>query len=228
MKYKNLFIIGTSHIARQSVDEVKDFIAKQKPDIVAVELDSSRLAALVQKRRSRPTLEVIRKIGFSGFLFSLVGAWIERKLGEKVGVSPGSEMLSAVKLAQQSGAQVALIDQDIAVTLSRFSKAFSWREKFRLLADIIKGVLFRKSVVSFDLRTVPDAKMISKLIKEVKQHYPNLYRVLVSERNEFMARRLAGLSAEFPEKRVLAVVGAGHESEIIFLVKKYLKLESKL
>ena len=222
MKYKNIYIIGTSHIARESIDQVKDFIAKQKPDIVAVELDKGRLSALVSKKREKMRFADIKHIGINGFLFSLIGAWIEKKLGEKVGVSPGSEMLSAVRLAQQSGAKIALIDQDIAITLKRFSKAFTWREKFRLVADILKGLIFRKSVVSFDLSSVPDSKLIAKLIKEVRLRYPNIYHVLVAERNEFMAQKLATISADFPEKRILAVVGAGHESELIVLLKKYL------
>lgn len=223
MKYKNIFFIGTSHIAKESVDAVKDFIAKQKPDVVAVELDASRLSALMSKKRSRPSLADIRRIGLNGFLFSLIGGWVERKLGEKVGVAPGSEMFSAIKLAQQSGAKVALIDQDISITLRRFSEVFTWREKWNLFVDILKGVFFRKSVLSFDISKVPSSQMISKLLKEVKVRYPNLYRVLIGERNEVMAQRLAKLSVDFPEKRILAVVGAGHESDLLLLVKKYLK-----
>lgn len=225
MKYKNVYVIGTSHIAKESVDAVKDFIAKQKPDIVAVELDASRLAALNSKTRPKPSLKDIRRIGLNGFLFSLLGGWIERKLGEKVGVSPGSEMLSAIRLAQQSGVKIALIDQNIEITLRRFSQVFSWKEKWNLFIDIVKGIVWRKSVLSFDISKVPTSQMISKLLKEVKLRYPNLYRVLITERNEVMAQRLAKLSADFSEKRILAVVGAGHESELLLLVKKYLNIK---
>ena len=38
-----LKIIGTSHIAKESVEEVKDTILKEKPDIIALELDRKRL-----------------------------------------------------------------------------------------------------------------------------------------------------------------------------------------
>jgi len=224
MRFKNLKLIGTSHIAKESVEAVKNYIAHQKPDIVAVELDRSRLAALFDKRDRKFHFKDIKRVGLSGFIFSLIGAWVEKKLGEKVGVAPGSEMLSAIKLAEQSGAKIALIDQDIGITLRRLSQSFSWKEKFRIIVDIIKGVVWRKSVVSFDLRKVPSEKLIQKLMKEVKVRYPNLYRVLVSERNEVMAQRLAKLIKDFPEKRILAVIGAGHESELIILVKKYLNL----
>ncbi len=224
MRFKNLKLIGTSHIAKESIDAVNQYISHQKPDIVAVELDRSRLAALFDKKDRKIRWKDIKRVGVSGFLFSLIGAWVEKKLGEKVGVAPGSEMLSAIKLAEQSGAKIALIDQDIAITLNRLSKSFSRKEKFRILVDIIKGFVWRKSVIPFDIRKVPSERIIHKLMKEVKLRYPNLYRVLVTERNEVMAQRLAKLMSDFPDRRILAVVGAGHESELIFLVKKYLNL----
>jgi len=45
IKYKNLSIIGTSHIAKQSLDEVKDIIEHTKPYINALELDKKRFYA---------------------------------------------------------------------------------------------------------------------------------------------------------------------------------------
>ena len=43
LKYKNLIIIGTSHIAKQSLEEVQRTIEKEKPEIIALELDKKRL-----------------------------------------------------------------------------------------------------------------------------------------------------------------------------------------
>ena len=101
MRFKNLVLVGTSHIARESVNEVEEVIRNESPDVVALELDKQRMYGLLNKNKSRPSIRNIRRIGVKGFLFSLVGAWIERKLGEKVGVSPGSEMLAAYKLAKE-------------------------------------------------------------------------------------------------------------------------------
>ena len=109
MKHRNLTIIGTSHIAQQSLDEVKKAIEKDKPDIVALELDKNRLYALMHKKKGKISIYNIRKIGFKGFLFYLIGAWAEKKLGEYVGVSPGSEMKKAVKLARKNNAKIIVV-----------------------------------------------------------------------------------------------------------------------
>ena len=57
-------------------------------------------------------------------------------------------------------------------------------------------------------------------MNEVKKRYPNIYNVLVKERNEIMAKRLIRIIKEKPNEKILAIVGAGHEEEIINLIKK--------
>ncbi len=220
MKYKNLIIIGTSHIAKQSLDEVKKAIEEQKTYMVALELDKNRLYALISAKKEKVRLYNIFKVGFKGFLFSLIGAWAEKKLGEYVGVSPGSEMKQAVKIASKNNIKLALIDQDIEITLKRLSKSLTWKEKWNFIVDVFKAVILRKKEVEFDLRTVPDKRLIKKLIDKVKDRYPNVYNVLVKERNAVMAKRLVRLMKEKPDERIVAVVGAGHEEDIIELIKK--------
>ena len=46
MKRECLTIIGTAHVSEESVNEVKDAIYEQHPDIVAIELDRGRYAKL--------------------------------------------------------------------------------------------------------------------------------------------------------------------------------------
>ena len=186
--YKNLTIIGSSHIAKESILHVKEFISKNKPEIIALELDRKRFIALFDKRK--PSLRDIGEIGFWGFLINLIGAYIEKKLGKLVGVSPGSEMKMAVSLAKDYNAKIALIDQDIEVTLKKFSKSLSWKEKWNFLVDIIKAIFVRKNIIEFDLTKVPDKKTIKKLVRNVKERYPNVYKVLVEERNHVMANNL--------------------------------------
>ncbi|MBW3011222.1 hypothetical protein KY326_03320, partial [Candidatus Woesearchaeota archaeon] len=67
MKYKNLTLLGTSHIAQQSLDQVKESIEKIKPDIVALELDKNQLFALISGKRRKPTLRDVRAIGLKGY-----------------------------------------------------------------------------------------------------------------------------------------------------------------
>ena len=227
----NLKIIGTSHIAKQSLDEVRAAINDGSPDIIALELDRRRFFALTSRKKQEGKLSIrnIMKIGLNGFIFSLIGEFAQKKLGKMVGVTPGSEMTAAIRLAKKKKIPLALIDQDIEITLKRFSKSLTWREKMNFVVDIFRGVFSRKDLeLDFDLRKVPEEKIIKKLIKEMEQRYPNVYNVLVRERNEFMAEKLAQIIANNPEKKILAILGAGHEEEIMERVSHILQLKNKI
>ena len=226
MKYKNLILIGTSHIAKQSLEEVENTIKKEKPDIVALELDKKRFYALMHKGIRKIGIRDIRKIGLKGFIFNIIGAWVERKLGKYVGVKPGSEMLKAIELAKKNRIKIALIDQDIEITLQKLSKTITWKEKWHFIVDILKGVFLRKSelkklgIKRLDLTKVPSKKLIKKLTQEVKKRYPGVYKVLVEERNQIMALNLNKLMEENSDKLILGIIGAGHEEEMIEMIKK--------
>jgi len=221
MDQDHITVVGTSHIAPESVKQVLDTIQKQRPEIVAVELDKRRLMALTQKSKRGPSLRDVRRVGIKGWVFASLGSWIERALGKKVGVSPGEEMLQAIGAAAQVQARVALIDQDIEVTLRRFSKALTWKEKGRFVVDLIKG-MFGRNLVKFDLSKVPSQKVIDRLVEEVNERYPSVYKVLIEERNVVMAKNLAKLAKKFPDAHIVAVVGAGHQKDLKKLLKKYL------
>lgn len=217
-RYKNLVIIGTSHIAIESVREVERVVQSEKPQIVAIELDRIRFAALISPKKRKLSWKDIRQIGFKGFIFNVVGAWVEKKLGEMVGTPPGSDMLKAIQTAKEVKADIALIDQDIRITLKRLTKSITWKEKFQFLYDILKGLILRKPVVKFDLRKVPSEKVIKKLLGKVKKDYPSFYKTLIEERNLVMSKSLYNLM--LLNKSIVAIVGAGHEEDIIQLIKK--------
>lgn len=215
--YANLTIIGTSHISKESIDLVKEKINELKPEIVALELDQLRFESLFYNKKRKNKLTDIRYIGFKGFLFNLIGAYIESRLGRIVNVKPGSEMKAAALTARQNHADIALIDQDIRITLKKLSAAFPWREKLRFLFEVFRGI-FKREKISIDLTKVPDPALIKKLTNKIKKDYPSIYKVLIEERNYVLAKNLYKLMST--NKSIIAVVGAGHEEEIIDIIKK--------
>jgi len=220
LTYKNLTIIGTSHISIESIKEVKSFIQKNKPDIIALELDQKRYYSLQHK--VKPKLKDVFSIGIGPFLINIIGAYIEKKLGEIVKVSPGSEMKAAIKLAKKYKLKIELIDQDINITLKRLLKELTFKEKLRFVYDIIKNIvkgIFKKQKINFDLTKVPPREIIKDLISKVKINYPSVYKTLIYERNIIMAKNLNKLIYLNPNKKILAIIGAGHEEDLIELIK---------
>ena len=221
--FDNIMIIGTSHIAIESVREVERVIMDVKPKIIALELDHRRFLGLIRGKRTKWTLKGIRQLGVKGFIWNMVGAWIEKRLGKLVGMKPGAEMKKAIASAQKVKGDIALIDQDIALTLRKLTKEITWKEKWRFAKDIIKSVIYKHEKVKIDLTKVPDQAMIKKLTHQVKKRYPSLYKILIDERNVFMAKALYKLKHQYPSEKIVAVIGAGHTEGTLKLLQQYEK-----
>jgi len=212
--FKNISIIGTSHISPESIKEVTQKIKKLKPDIIALELDKKRYLALTSKKQ-RFKISDISSLGLKGFLFNLIGAWIEKKLGKYTGVPPGSEMKIAINLAKKTKAKIALIDQDIQITIKKLMKSITWKEKFNFIKDLITSLFSKKKTIKFNLNKVPSQKLINKLLKKVKKSYPSFYKIIVKERNKIIAKNLYNLATLYPKKKILAIIGAGHKKQVL-------------
>ena len=139
----NIILIGTAHISKDSVKEVKEAIEKYKPDIVAVELCKRRYDAITKKDKweSTPVTQLLKSNNAYLMLAQTFLSSIQRKLGKEYGVEPGSEMIAAMKEAKKHDLEVALVDRDISITLKRAWRKMGIREKFRLTWEFLKAML---------------------------------------------------------------------------------------
>jgi pheromone shutdown-related protein TraB len=219
--YKNLTLVGTSHISKESKKQVVQTIVSSVPQFVAIELDKNRLKALLSNKKKGISIKDVARIGIRGFLFALAGSWVQNRLAKMVGTKPGAEMKAAVVSAAKVKARVALIDQDITVTIKKLFKTITFREYFRIVWDVVKSPFVKnKEVISFDLNKVPSEETIEKMVGLVKDRYPSIYKVLIHDRNVYMARRLIKLMNTHPEDKIVAVIGAGHQKGMLEIIKK--------
>lgn len=202
-------LIGTSHVARTTTRIINHAVKELNPDAIAVELDPQRLGALLHGGKQSYSPRLIRIIGIRGYLFALIGAFVQRRLGKIVNVTPGTDMLAAVKAAQREKKRLILIDRDIGVTLQRLNKALGWKEVKQTFKDIWNGLVKRERL-QINLSTIPDEKTVIELIGILEDRYPRPYRALVHERNVHMVKALQKYHDDFPHHKVLVVVGMGH------------------
>ena len=224
----HLKIIGTSHIAKESVKQISDYMDSYPVDFVCVELDKKRFVALTDKNPAKGksvNFGMLRKVGLTGFIFSLIATLSQKKLSEQVKTKAGSDMLSAINAAKNRSLPVALIDQDIQKTLKNISKKVRFKEKWRIISDLFKGLVGIKSPLTsglenIDLKKVPSEELIEKVLKETKYRYPGLYSALVHDRNVSMSEKIIKFMEKFPENFFLVVVGAGHKDGLIEILEK--------
>jgi len=224
-----IILIGTAHISKDSVEEVKKAIAEYKPDIVAVELCKRRHDAITKKDQweNTPITTLLKSNNAYLMLAQTFLSSIQRRLGKEYGVEPGSEMIAALNEAKKHKLKVALIDRDISITLKRAWKKMGIREKFRLTWEFMKAILGydEEELEELDLKELMNQDVISSMMEEFGEIAPSVSTVLIHERDKYIAKKILD---ESKKGKVVAVVGAGHLKGIQkHLEKKTLDVDLK-
>lgn len=211
---KNLRIVGTAHISRASADLVRQEIAEWKPDLVAVELCESRLKALRNPEAfDNEALSKVLKEGKTQLvLFQSLLATEQRRLGIEEGEKPGTDLLAAVEAAEEAGIKVELVDRDIQTTMRRAWSRMGIREKFRVINGLLLGDADEddEEMPSVD-ELLQNKDLITELLNELREVAPGAGKVLIDERDEYLAGSIDRLRKDqFGSKKILVVIGAGH------------------
>ncbi len=205
---REFLLVGTAHISRESADLVRAVIEAEQPDTVCIELDAQRYQALSEKRRfdSLDLKQVIRNRQLAPLIANLLLASYQKRLGGKLGVTPGTELLEAARTAERLDIPVALCDRDVRVTLRRAWAAMSFWKKTRLLSEFFASAFDQPELDEDELRRLREGDVLTELMNELGEAMPELKRVLIDERDTYLAQRIR----ETEGQRVVAVVGAGH------------------
>jgi pheromone shutdown-related protein TraB len=216
---RDIYLIGTAHVSQRSVEDVGRVVDEVRPDTVCVELDASRHQALVDPKRWRDLdiFDVIRQRRLSFMLTSLALSSYQRRLGEKLGVRPGAEMLAAIEHAEKVGAQLVLADRDIQATLGRTWAALSVWDCLQLLGAVVGSLFAKGEITEEQVEALKDRDNISELVREFAEVMPRLQGPLIDERDRFLMSSIR----EAPGRRVVGVVGAGHVDGMV----RYLNAE---
>jgi pheromone shutdown protein TraB len=174
---------------------VRAAIQRRTPKVVALELDPARFAFLMNRSPRNPRPSV----------FGLL-ARFQSRIAEQYGVEVGNEMVAAAHAAREIGCEIALIDQDSRVTLTRAWQEMSFPERVRLVVFSFSGLFVRKGRVEEELdRFYQDER---GYVEQFAKELPTVKRVLIDERDVHMANALRQLHTTKGE--IVAVVGDGH------------------
>ena len=206
-----LRILGTAHVSSKSVELVRNQIEEWSPDLVAVELCPSRMAALTEPDSldSEDLLKIIKEGRSAMILLQSALAAQQRKMGISSGERPGAELLAAVKAAEESDIPVEMIDRDVVITLRRAWRKMGIIEKWRILNSLLWEE--DEEEVSID-EILEDSDLLSSMMEEARQVAPRAGEVLIDERDSFLAGRIQQIRGK---GKVLAVIGAGHLNGVV-------------
>jgi len=225
---KEFKLIGTAHVSRESIEEVRNIICDEKPDMVCVELDQGRYNSIMQKDDwEKLNLAKVFKEG-KGFLLiaNLVLAGFQRRLGNELGVKPGEEMKTAVQAAQEMGISYSLCDREVHTTLRRAWASCGFWSKSKLLASLLASAFTTEKLSEKEIEDLKNKNELDGMMSELANYLPAVKEVLIDERDRYLAAKIwSSAPRETPEanKKIAAVMGAGH----IQGIKAYLEKLSK-
>jgi pheromone shutdown-related protein TraB len=212
---KTITLIGTAHVSRESAELVKTVIEEEKPETVCVELCESRYQAISQKERWQNTniVKIIKEKKAFLLLANLMLSAFQRRIAQKLDVTPGQEMIAALESAESVGAATHLADRDIRVTLSRTWRLMGLWDKMKLFFQLILSMGDMEDITEAEVEKMKQEDMLESLLSEVGQHMPVIRDILIDERDQYLTEKIRTA----PGEKIVAVVGAGHVPGI----KKY-------
>ncbi|MHB8772085.1 MAG: TraB/GumN family protein [Syntrophales bacterium] len=210
---REIILIGTAHVSRESTELVDRIISEEKPDTVCVELCKPRFEAIRQQDKWQQTdiVKVIREKRTSILLSQLIMASLQRKIAQKLNIVPGAEMLQAITRAEEIGAQIVLADREIRITLLRTWRKMGFWSKMKVLPDVILSLFTTDEITEEEIEKLKKQDVLELALQTVGEKLPGLKTTLIDERDLYLAHTISNARGS----RIVAVVGAGHVPGIL-------------
>ncbi len=205
---RDIILIGTAHVSRESAELVRATIETEKPDTVCVELCESRWQSIQQKSRWRDMdiVKVVKEKKAFLLLSNLILASFQRRIADKMDIQPGQEMITAIETAEATGARTWLADRDIRTTLARTWRSMSLWGKAKLLFQLLLSLGEVDDLKEADIEKMKQEDVLDALLNEIGASQPVIRNILIDERDRYLAQRIKAA----PGEKIVAVVGAGH------------------
>ncbi|KAA3609899.1 MAG: TraB/GumN family protein [Calditrichaeota bacterium] len=205
---REYIIVGTAHISQQSADLVRKVIENEKPDTVCVELDQQRYKALREQKKweNLDLKTVTRQKQLATLLINLLLSSYQKRLGKKLGVMPGVELLEATKVADEHKIPVELCDRDVRITMRRAWNSLSFFKKMQLMTSGAAGAFTDQEISEEQLAEIRKKDVLNEMMNELGEAMPVLKTVLIDERDSYITQKMT----ESKGDKIVSVVGAGH------------------
>lgn len=205
---KNIYLVGTAHVSRESVDDVRKTVEAVKPDTICVELCPARHKAMTQQDtwKKMDIFKIIKEKKTVILLAQLIMMSFYRRLGEQLEVQPGAEMLEGVRLAEQSGANLVLADRDIEITLKRVWGYLGLWNKMKLITHILVSLCMGEEINEELIENMKKADQLESVMATFAKSFPEVKNRLIDERDIYLSQKIRQANG----KNIVVVVGAGH------------------
>lgn len=205
---KNIYLVGTAHVSKKSVEDVSNTIETVNPDAICVELCAARHKAIVQRDnwKQMNIFKIIKEKKAVFLLAQLIMSSFYRRIGEQLGVQPGAEMVEGIKQAEKTGAELVLADRDIEITLKRVWRNLNFFNKLKMASHILATLFVGEKIDESLIEKIKEQDQLETIMETFSESFPEVKKRLIDERDIYLAQKIRSA----PGTTIVAVVGAGH------------------
>ncbi len=205
---KELILIGTAHVSRQSAEQVKEVIEYERPDSVCVELDQQRYESIKEGSQWKETdiFKVIKDKKATLLLMNLAISSFQKRMAKQLGIQAGQEMIQGIESADEMGAELVLADRNIQVTFSRIWGNLGMGGRAKLLTQISLSIFSNEKISEEELEKLKTQDMLNSILQDFSDNFPRLKKPLIDERDQYLSQKIKNA----PGKKIVAVLGAAH------------------
>ncbi|NQT04358.1 MAG: TraB/GumN family protein [Planctomycetes bacterium] len=205
---KEIILIPTAHVSKQSAELVRKVINEEKPESICIELDEGRYQNLQNPKAWKNTdvVQIIKskKVGF--LLANIVLGSFQKKIANQLGTVVGQEMLQGIDSAKETGVELVLADRDIQVTFLRIWRKLGFWGKCKLFFSLLFSFGEEIEISSKDVNDLLKEETLESVISEMRKKFPVIGEVLISERDQYLAHKIKKARGE----KVVAILGGAH------------------
>ena len=214
---KEIYLVGTAHVSKESVNDVTSTINAINPDTVCVELCESRYKTMMSRDawEKMNILKVIKEKKALFLLAQLIMTSFYRRIGEKLSVQPGAEMMEAISLAHKNNSELVLADRNIEVTLKRVWGKLGFWSKIKMVFQLLSSFFVAQEVDEKIIEDIKEQDQLEHLLEMFSNSFPGIKKCLIDERDIYLSQKIK----QSEGKTVIAVIGAAH----IPGIKKYIQ-----
>lgn len=205
---KEIILIATAHVSKESVELVKQVIDQERPDSVCVELDKERYQNIQNPKAWENTdiVKVIKdkKIGF--LIANLFLSSYQKKIAKQLNTAVGGEMIQGIKSAEETGANLVLADRSVQTTFLRIWRKLNIWEKSKLFVSLVFSFDEDTELSDQDLQHMLQEDVLESAMSSIRKQFPKVGEILISERDQYLAAKIK----EAPGSKIVAVLGGAH------------------
>ncbi len=216
-------ILGTAHVSRASADKAQELIESREHDVICIELCQSRFNAMTDPNAlaKMDLFDVIRSGKASMVTASLALGSYQQRMAEQLGIEPGLEMKTSIKHAEELDLPLVVIDREVGTTLKRVYHNVPFWKRMYIIAGLFTSVVSRETVSEEEIEKLKTGDLLETTFAQFSEDANDLFVPLIDERDRYMTAKLLQTLKEYPDKNLLAVVGAGHVKGMTNYLEKH-------